>query len=192
MRIILLIILIILFIILFFLFVPFKLRIVFTNTLDFEVKFLWIRILKLDEKAAEKKAKTIRENYDLKVTEIGTYLKAIKDFLALLEKHVRHKLTLRDFKFHLEYGNGDAADTAIYTGGISSLVCVFFGYIHENYNLKDYSVKITPNFDTKISDLDFEVSAYINLWWVINLCVQEEKALIRINNILSKKDGVEK
>ncbi len=186
------IILIIVSIILFLLFVPFKLRVMFTDALDFEVKFLGVRILKADEKSIEYKSKSIQEKYDLKVTEFGTYLKAVKDFLAILKKHVRQKLTLRNFKFHLEYGNGDAADTAIYTGGIASLVYGFFGYIHENYNLKDYSVKITPNFDTKISDLDFEVSAYINLWWVINLCVQEDKALIRINNILTKKDGVEK
>ncbi len=174
------------------LFIPFRLCISFNEKFKLEVRFLSICVYSfISENRNVKKHEPVFNKFNFEIQKIRMLLKVIKDIFLILEKHIRSKLTVSSIKFKIIHGSGDAAETAIRTGILYTAVYNFLGFIVNRYTVKSFDVSVEPDFDKTHTKIAFEISFFVSLFWVISLLMQERVALMHLNNILKKKDGVE-
>lgn len=172
------------------LFLPFKVIISIKDVFLFEIKFLGVKVFKFVSKSEPEKKKASLSNFDFKLAELKNYIKVIKELFVILEKYVRKKLTFSRLIFQISYGNGNAAETAIRCGLFYAVVYNLFGYLSRRYKIKSHTINVTPDFESAKTEIEFYISTRINLFSLISLFVQEKNALMSLNNILKKKDGV--
>lgn len=172
------------------LFLPFKLVLAFSDCFSCKISFCGIPVFKHVFRSGTKKKKFQFGSFDFKIKKIKKYIEILKDVFTIFEKHVRTKLMFSKFYFEVSYGNGNAAETAIRCGVLYSVVYGFLGYLLERYNIKRYTVNVTPDFEYNKTAIAFEICTHVTLMWIISLFVHERHALISLINIIKKEDGV--
>ena len=175
---------------------PIKVIITFTEKLDFKIKFFGIVVYKNDGKKAEKN--TLEEDNELKnepskksptevLDNVKVYIEIIRDILVLLDKFVKNHLVIEKLNFEYTFGLGDAALTGIFSGGVYTVVNVFYSFIFNNFKLKKHLVKINPDFDKECMKIDFCVALKITLIGLLAFICSERDALNKLLKKLKRK-----
>ena len=172
------------------LFVPFKFILSFNDYFSCKISCFGIPVFKHTFSSETKNKNFQFGNFDFKIKKIKKYIEILKDIFIIFEKHVRTKLIFSKFYFDISYGNGNAAETAIRCGVFYSVVYGFLGYLLERYNIKRYTVNVTPDFEESKTAIVFEIATCVTLMWIISLFVHERHALMSLINIIKKEDGV--
>ena len=172
------------------LFLPFKVIISITDVFLLEIRLFGVTVFKFVPKSDSDKKSSPLNKFEFKLTELKTYIKVIKEMFLISERYVREKLTFPELIFNISYGNGNAAETAIRCGVFYAVAYNLLGYLSRRYKINTHTINVTPDFENNKTDIEFYISTRINLFSLISLLVQEKNALISLNNILKKKDGV--
>lgn len=188
-----------LFFIVIFLLLPIKIEFLFSKELDLNIKILGKTLFSLKDNNKEHEVQ--KENTDsteeikdgktpesiLKVVKL--YFEVITDILKILHRYLKRRLKIKKFNFYISFGLGDAAMTGIFSGGVYTVINIFYAYLLNTFPVKQHNVKIEPDFNNERFDIGFELNFYISLFWVICLLFYERKAIDKLLKII-KKDGV--
>lgn len=175
--------------------IPIKVRLAFSEKLDFSIKILNIKIFELkDKKKTDEKSEKNKQCPDEdKATDIlgviKSYFEVVIEILKILYQHLKKKLVIQKFSFSVSFGFDDAASTGIFSGAVYTITNVFYAYLLNNFKVKKHNVDVVPNFNNRCFDVSFLLQFNINLFWIICLLFKERKAIDKLLKIL-KKDGV--
>ena len=171
-------------IILAILFCPIYLKIEFYETLSINLKvlFYWIKILPRDNEKIEKPENNkIIDNKDSiqgenkKDNKIKELLKQrrLKGFLNILSelgkillragKKLKSKVKVDSLDVLVDVADEDSAKTAIKYGQACACIFPFANLILKYFKIKNYSVKVYPNFMNDKSRVNFSLKFHVNV-----------------------------
>jgi len=103
----------------------------------------------------------LKESFELdRIVKISNLLKESLRYFKRLINTLFRSFTLKNVSCNLTIGLESSADTAMLTGFILS-------FLNMLNAIKCFDFIITPNFDKRVLDLDFNVEAKFKLIWVV-------------------------
>jgi len=116
---------------------------------------------------------------DTKPDRIHTFVNSIKTY-STLRKKLKFKLGLK-FKLDLVYGLDNAAYTALLHGVITSIYPILIQFLNSFFNIKENNIKVQPEFNKFILNLEIDSIIFINLAKVIYMSLITYRQLKQSN-----------
>ena len=188
-------------IILAILFCPIYLKIEFYETLSINLKilFYWIKIFPIrNEKIEESENNKINDNKDPiqgknkkdnKVKKLLNQM-GLKGFLNILSelgkillragKKLKSKVKVDNLDVLVDVADEDSAKTAVRYGKACACIFPFANLILKYFKIKDYSVKVYPNFMNDKSRVKFSLKFHFNLISLIYIVLWAFAGFIKV------------
>lgn len=179
-------------IILAILFCPIYLKIEYYESIIIKTKvlFFWIKIFPRHEKEIGKLEN--KKNHDNKNLTAGENKKenkikemlnqrGLKGFLNILNefgkivlgtcKMLKSKVKIDNLNMLIDVADEDSAKTAVRYGQVCACVFPFMNIILKQFKIKDYSVRVNPNFMNDTSMVSFNLDVHIKLISIIEIAL---------------------
>ncbi len=192
----------------FILFVPIYVRIFFSDDLNLKIKVLGIPLYdskkqnkRIDKNVSDAKMKdsefqqpkeqeTILVRAERILSLLKNYFALFMQALDILKEHLQKETVFRVFKFHFDFGLGDAALTGIFAGAVYTVTNGFHAYLNEHFKIREKEFQVKPDFEkTRFSTL-LEIKFCVSIFWLLRLLYKERHVLLKLYILQNKKDGV--
>lgn len=152
-----------------------------TVTLDYSdeflinIRYLFIKYHPKFHKKADKQdesQKTVHEKkqkMDLKLTEIFQHYKRFKPVVERVAHYSKKKLHVFGLSLQIEFGTGDAAQTAVATGAIWSVLYNIYGILDRYVSFHGHHFVVNPLFNRSAFEVKFHGIITIRLVHIINI-----------------------
>lgn len=161
-----------------------------TSKLMLKIWFLKFKIpVKKDNKETEdlKELKEKKSEFKIKYYfRLIDYLKTdFKKFLLYLKDKT---VKIQKLDINIVFGFCDAAVTGIATGVINGTVYSALGFLHHNFNLKEFNVDVKPDFEHEAFEALIKGNIKIKIMYIFGTAFLVLKLLIK--KIIAEKKGM--
>lgn len=119
----------------------------------------------------DKKAESTIDIHEKVSAQIHEPLDFIKRFFKVL-KSFRHKIIITNMKIIINFGTGDAAETAVICGSIYALVYGLIGAAQNTFYITKPQVHINPDYSGKTANGEFYAEIKSRIFNIIRLIIR--------------------
>lgn len=135
---------------------------------------------KLDEKKVESYKIKEKKGFELEyiIEQFHNLRKNLSLFRNIIQ-YIVEKIILESLSLNARFGLGDAALTGITYGALWAVMGVFLNVLYSNKDVKNLSVKLCPDFNETILEVDFFCIIKIKFAHIIIASIKGIKVLIK-------------
>lgn len=163
---------------------PIYLNIEFNNALSVKIKILFLRFIIFPQRDADgealedKSTGSKKENNKIKdlINQRGlkgflNILKEMGKIISGMGKKIGSKVVIDNLNAFVKVSGEDSAKTAIRYGQVCACVFPFTNAILRHFKVKNYDVKVYPNFMNDITEVKFSLKVHLKLIWLIYVVI---------------------
>ncbi len=130
---------------------------------------------KKEKNVSSKKDIITLENIIEKIEKIKEYHEKFSDAIY----YINDSISITKMFWETRLGLGDAALTAVVSGGIWSIKGLFFSFFLKDKEIKNPKINVIPEFNKKTFDIDFDCIIKMRLVYIIIAGIKVLKAILK-------------